>query len=158
MDSIGDRHLDRMFCMVSRQDRFQHKISSLSNVFSLGERACSHNLREDVPPCWEMWNTNMATQISREKCGVVRISSIYSFSEVIDSFRVELKLQLIEAKGKAHNKPINTLSGLVHAGEFMNYRSRGYRLNSMILSLLVRCLFIGRGKHSHKIITSTVLG
>ena len=44
---------------------------------------------------------------------------------VIDSFkddffdffnsRVELNLQLIEARRKSHNKPINTLSGLVHA-------------------------------------------
>ena len=46
---------------------------------------------------------------------------IYSFSMVIDSFslnfRVELNLSLTEARRKAHNKPINTLSGLVHAGE-----------------------------------------
>ena len=37
----------------------------------------------------------------------------------------------------------------------MNYRSRGYRLNRTdrtILSMIVRCLFIGRGKHQHNII------
>ena len=32
------------------------------------------------------------------------------------NFRVELNLSLTEARRKAHNKPINTLSGLVHAG------------------------------------------
>ena len=31
--------------------------------------------------------------------------------------------------------------------KFMNYRSRGYQL-----SLLVMCLFIGRGKHQHNIV------
>ena len=34
-----------------------------------------------------------------------------------NNFRVELNLSLIETSRKAHNKPINTLSGLVHAGE-----------------------------------------
>ena len=37
----------------------------------------------------------------------------------------------------------------------MNYRSRGYRLNRTdrtILSMIVRCLFIGRGKHQHNIV------
>ena len=33
------------------------------------------------------------------------------------NFRVELNLSLTEARRKDHNKPINTLSGLVHAGE-----------------------------------------
>ena len=33
------------------------------------------------------------------------------------NFRVELNLSLIEARRKARNKPIYTLSGLVHAGE-----------------------------------------
>ena len=33
------------------------------------------------------------------------------------NFRVELNLSLIEARRKALNKPIYTLSGLVHAGE-----------------------------------------
>ena len=52
---------------------------------------------------------------------------MYSFSIVIDSyhgwafslfnFRVELNLSLIEARPKANNQPINTLSGLVHAEE-----------------------------------------
>ena len=49
-------------------------------------------------------------------------------------FRVELNLQPIKAKRKAHKKIIDTLSGLVHAKpfeEFMNYRSRGYRLGRM---------------------------
>ena len=32
-------------------------------------------------------------------------------------FRVELNLYLNEARRQAHNKPINTLSDLVHAGE-----------------------------------------
>ena len=32
------------------------------------------------------------------------------------NFRVELNLWLIEARREAYNKPINTLSGLVHAG------------------------------------------
>ena len=36
---------------------------------------------------------------------------------VVFNFSVELNLSLIEARRKAHNKPINTLSGLVHAGE-----------------------------------------
>ena len=36
---------------------------------------------------------------------------------VVFYFRVELNLSLTEAKRKAHNKPINTLSGLVQAGE-----------------------------------------
>ena len=31
--------------------------------------------------------------------------------------RVEINLYLIEARRQAHNKPINTLSDLVHAGE-----------------------------------------
>ena len=33
------------------------------------------------------------------------------------NFHVELNLSLTEAGHKAHHKPINTLSGLVHAGE-----------------------------------------
>ena len=33
------------------------------------------------------------------------------------NFRVGLNLELIEARRKAHNKPINTLSGLVLAEE-----------------------------------------
>ena len=33
------------------------------------------------------------------------------------NFRVELNLKLIKARRKVHNKLINTLSGLVHAGE-----------------------------------------
>ena len=36
---------------------------------------------------------------------------------VVFNFSVELNLSLIEARRKAHNKPINTLSGLVHAGK-----------------------------------------
>ena len=36
---------------------------------------------------------------------------------VFFGFRAELNLSLIETRRKAHNKPINTLSGLVHAGE-----------------------------------------
>ena len=32
------------------------------------------------------------------------------------NFPVELNLSLIEARRKAHNKPIDTLSGLIHAG------------------------------------------
>ena len=36
---------------------------------------------------------------------------------VVFNFSVELNLSLIEARRKAHNKPINTLSGLVHAEE-----------------------------------------
>ena len=47
-------------------------------------------------------------------------------------FRIELNLLPIEGRRKAHKKPNNTLSGVVHAGgtfkKFMNYRSRGYRL------------------------------
>ena len=39
-----------------------------------------------------------------------------SFGFIIN-FRVELNLQLIEDRRKAHNKPIITHSGLVHAGE-----------------------------------------
>ena len=31
--------------------------------------------------------------------------------------RVEINLYLIEARRQAHNKPINTLSDFVHAGE-----------------------------------------
>ena len=34
-----------------------------------------------------------------------------------NSFRVELNLYLNEARRKAHNKPINTLSHLIHAGK-----------------------------------------
>ena len=34
---------------------------------------------------------------------------------VVFNFSVELNLSLIEARRKAHNKPINTLAGLVHA-------------------------------------------
>ena len=33
------------------------------------------------------------------------------------NFLVELNFKLIEARRKAHNEPINTLSGLAHAGE-----------------------------------------
>ena len=52
-----------------------------------------------------------------------------TFSFFFLNFRVELNLKLIEARRKAHNKPINTLSGLVHAGErlrnlCMNYNDR----------------------------------
>ena len=35
---------------------------------------------------------------------------------VVLNFRVELNLSMIEARRKAPNKLINTLSGLVHAG------------------------------------------
>ena len=63
---------------------------------------------------------------------------------------VELSLSMIEARRKAHNKPINTLSGLVHAGEI--YELSIARLptepyDRTMLSLLVRCLFTGRRKH-----------
>ena len=74
---------------------------------------------------------------------------------VVFNFSVELNLSLIEARRKAYNKPINTLSGLVHAGERLEiYELSIARLptepnNFTILSLLVRCLFIGRGKHQH---------
>ena len=74
-------------------------------------------------------------------------------------FCVELNLSLIAARPKAHKKKkkkkIYTLSGLVHAKpfeEFMNYWSRGYRLNRTILSLLLNRLFIGRRKHQHNIV------
>ena len=40
-----------------------------------------------------------------------------SLSPFFFNFRVELNLSLIEARRKARNKPIYTLSGLVHAGE-----------------------------------------
>ena len=33
------------------------------------------------------------------------------------SLRVEINLYLIEARRQTHNKPINALSDLVHAGE-----------------------------------------
>ena len=33
------------------------------------------------------------------------------------NFRVELNLSLIEARRKAHNKPVNTFSGLSMPGE-----------------------------------------
>ena len=69
------------------------------------------------------------------------------------NFRVELNLSLTEARRKAHNKPINTLSGLVHAGERLrnlwtiDLAPPTEQYDRTILSLLVRCLFIGRGKH-----------
>ena len=37
--------------------------------------------------------------------------------QVFFNFRVESKLSLIKARRKAHNKPINTPSGLFHAWE-----------------------------------------
>ena len=40
-----------------------------------------------------------------------------TFFFFFNNFRVELNLSLIETSRKARNKPINTLSGLVHAGE-----------------------------------------
>ena len=36
---------------------------------------------------------------------------------VFSNFRVKLNLSLTEARRKAHNKPINTPSGLVHVTE-----------------------------------------
>ena len=62
---------------------------------------------------------------------------------------------MFEAGRKAHNKPTDNLSGLVHAEE--RYFTEIYELSierlltepyeRTILSLLVRCLFISRGKH-----------
>ena len=84
------------------------------------------------------------------------------------NFRVELNLSLIEARRKAHNKSIYTLSGLVHAKKRLRiYEISIARLptepyDRTILSLPVRCLFIGRGKHLFNttlfIIISIVLG
>ena len=69
------------------------------------------------------------------------------------NFRVELNLSLIEARRKAHNRPVNTFSGLSMPGDVKEiYELSIARLptelyDRTILSLLVKCLFIGRGKH-----------
>ena len=64
------------------------------------------------------------------------------------NFLVELNFKLIEARRKAHNEPINTLSGLAHVREEIYELISTERLPSepydlTILSLLVRCLSIG---------------
>ena len=69
------------------------------------------------------------------------------------NFRVELNLSLIETRHKAHNKPIINLLGLVMPGNVEEiYELSIARLpiepyDRTILAMLVRCLFIGRGKH-----------
>ena len=86
------------------------------------------------------------------------VRGIYSFSMVIDSFqgwlfRFPCRIESLTDLGKNVNLTINPwilfqawyMPGTLK--RFMSYRSRGYRLNSTILSLLVRCLFISRGKH-----------
>ena len=62
--------LDRMFCLVSRQDD-SNTINLLKvTFFHVGTERVSI-IREDIPPCWKVWNTNMTTQISRDKCEVM---------------------------------------------------------------------------------------
>ena len=46
-----------------------------------------------------------------------------------------------------HNKPTDTLSVLVHVGELSIARLPTEPYDRKILSLLVRRLFIGQGKH-----------
>ena len=57
-------------------DRFQRNKSCHSNVSSRGNQGCSHNRSRDLPPSWKIWNSNMATQISREICDVMWKRSI----------------------------------------------------------------------------------
>ena len=57
-------------------DRYQQKKSFHSNVSSRRDQGCSHSRSGDLPPSWEIWNTNMATQISREICDVMGKRSI----------------------------------------------------------------------------------
>ena len=72
------------------------------------------------------------------------------FKDDFFGFRVWLNLKLIETRRKAHNKRINTLSRLIHAGERLEIYELSIswppteQYDRTILSLLVRCLFIGR--------------
>ena len=68
--------LDHTLCLVLKWDRYQWKKSLHSNISSRRDQGCSHSRSSDLPPSWKIWNTNMATQISREICDVMWKRSI----------------------------------------------------------------------------------
>ena len=69
--------LDRTLCLELKWDRYQCKKSFHSNVSLCGDQGCSHNRSGNLPLSWKKWNTNMATQISREICDVMWKCSIH---------------------------------------------------------------------------------
>ena len=76
------------------------------NTLGLKMNACIH------------WTNSISADNSSLK--EVYIPSLWwltVFKDDFYGFRVELNLYLIEARRKSHNKHINTLSGLVNAGE-----------------------------------------
>ena len=84
--------LDHTLCLELKWDRHQRKKSFHSNVSSRRDQGCSHSLSRDLPPTskiWNTWNTNMATQNSRQICDVMWKRSInprkYGLSEKLDS-------------------------------------------------------------------------
>ena len=77
MDSTGGRHSGSYVLSGIKTGSITTQEIFSKQRFSHGDRACSHNLREDIPPCWKMWNTDMATQISREKCDVMSKRSLW---------------------------------------------------------------------------------
>ena len=60
MDSTGGRH-SGSYVMSGIKTGSIPTQEIFSNIFSCGDRACLHNMREDILPCLKMWNTNMAT-------------------------------------------------------------------------------------------------
>ena len=67
---------DHTLCLELKWDRYQQKKSFHDNVSSRRDQGCSHSRSGDLPPSWKIWNTNMATQISREICDVMWKRSI----------------------------------------------------------------------------------
>ena len=59
-------------CFVWYQGRIDSNTINLLKVtfFHVGTERV-RIIREDIPPCWKVWNTNMTTQISRDKCEVM---------------------------------------------------------------------------------------
>ena len=68
--------LDHTLCLELKWDRYQQKKSFQSNVSSRRDQGCSHSRSGDLPPSWKIWDTNVATQISREICDVMWKRSI----------------------------------------------------------------------------------
>lgn len=67
MDSTGGRH-SGSYVMSGIKTGSIPTQEIFSNIFSCGDRAYLHNLREDILPCLKMWNTNMAHyQLLREE-------------------------------------------------------------------------------------------
>ena len=128
------------------------------------EKRCPRGDSNTGPHYWEsvLISTRRPSQSPRIICSKeLYIPSLWWLTvfknDFFPRFCVELNLLPIAARPKAHThkRKIDTISGLVHAKpfeKFMNYWSRGYRLNRKIFSLLLNRLFIGRRKHQHNIV------